>query len=583
MNTGKLNIHPGGIILRLFIIWIIAAFLIYPNLYMISGIFWKDGGFNTEIFRKFFSSPRAMKGIGNSFILALSMIVTVNIAGTLLVFFTEYLDIKGAKILKLGYMSTLVYSGIVLCTGYKYIYGSKGLITKLLLLVFPQMNPNWFTGYGAVIFIMTFACTSNHVIFLTNAIRGIDYQTIEAARNLGASPVKIFLEVVFPVLKPTLFAVTILTFLTGLSAMSAPLIVGGTEFQTINPLIISFAQSPYSRDLACLMALILGISTILFLVLLNRLEKKGHYISVSKVKSGLKKLKVANPALNIFFHAAAYLLFLIYVVPIVLVILYSFSNSTAILSGNLRLGDLTFANYRDLLVSAAAYRPLVISICYSLSAAVLAALLCVVVSRILHKNRDNFTPLLEYGMLVPWLLPSTMIAMGLMTAFDTPRLIMFNQVLLGTIYLLLIAYVISRLPFCLRMIKAAFFSVDQSLEEAAQSLGAGPLYTMLRVVLPIILPAVLSVIALSFNGGLAEYDMTAFLYHPLLRPLGPVIRSASDETASLNAQAMSFVYAVLLMAFSSVTLFLVYGKKPSLKRHKTTAHVPEKLLMPQTG
>ncbi|MDR1637892.1 MAG: iron ABC transporter permease [Treponema sp.] len=560
---------PAGIVMRIFLVWVIAAFLVYPNINMILGIFYKNGGFNADIFRKLFSSGRAMKAMRNSFVLALSMIVTVNITGTLLVFFTEYLEIRGAKILKLGYMSTLVYGGIILCTGYKYIYGARGIITKVLMTFSPGMNPAWFTGYGAVIFIMTFACTSNHIIFLTNAIRGIDYQTIEAARNLGASPLKIFLDVVFPVLKPTIFAVTILTFLTGLGAMSAPLIVGGTEFQTINPMIISFAQAPYSRDLASLMSVILGTATILFLVLLNRLEKKGNYISVSKVKSGLKKLKISNLPLNILMHLLAYFLFLIYVVPIVLVIIYSFSNSNAILSGNLNIKDLTIANYQNLLLSATAYRPLLISITYSISAAILAALLTVVVSRILHKSRDKLSPLLEYGMLIPWLLPNTMIAMGLMTAFDRPRLIMFNKVLIGTVYLLLIAYVIAKLPFCLRMIRASFFSVDKSLEEAAQSLGSGPLYAMIRVVLPIILPAVLSVIALSFNGGLAEYDMTAFLYHPLLRPLGPVIRSASDETASLNAQAMTFVYAVLLMIFSSITLYLVYGKKPAIKRHYT--------------
>ena len=40
-------------------------------------------------------------------------------------------------------------------------------------------------GSGAVLFTMTFACTSNHMLFLRNAIRGIDYNTVEAARNHG--------------------------------------------------------------------------------------------------------------------------------------------------------------------------------------------------------------------------------------------------------------------------------------------------------------------------------------------------------------------------------------------------------------
>jgi iron(III) transport system permease protein len=116
------------------------------------------------------------------------------------------------------------------------------------------------------------------------------------------------------------------------------------------------------------------------------------------------------------------------------------------------------------------------------------------------------------------------------------------------------------------MIRASFFSVDKSLEEAAQSLGAGPLYTMVRVILPIILPAVLSVIALNFNGSLSEYDMTVFLFHPLYEPLGPVIRSATMEEVNIEAPVMVFVYSVLLMVLSSITLYLVYGKKPSLRR-----------------
>lgn len=70
-------------------------------------------------------------------------------------------------------------------------------------------------------------------MFLTNAVRSVDYHTIEADKNMGASPLKVFFSVVFPTFKPTLFALTILTFLTGLSAVSAPLIVGGKIFKLL--------------------------------------------------------------------------------------------------------------------------------------------------------------------------------------------------------------------------------------------------------------------------------------------------------------------------------------------------------------
>jgi iron(III) transport system permease protein len=95
---------------------------------------------------------------------------------------------------------------------------------------------------------------------------------------------------------------------------------------------------------------------------------------------------------------------------------------------------------------------------------------------------------------------------------------------------------------------------------------------MIRVILPIIAPAVVSVTALNFNHGIAEYDMTAFLYHPLLRPLGPVIKAATNEDTSLNAMAMTFVYAVILMVFSSVVLYVVYGKKSLLKRDRNSRY-----------
>ncbi len=560
------HINPGGLLIRLVLIWFIFAFLVYPNASLLLSVFFKNGEFSTEVFTKLLNSPRAIRSLSNSFILAITLSITVNIVGTLLVLFTEYFDLKGAKILKAGYMTTLIYGGIVLATGYKFIYGNKGIITQALIRVFPSLDPYWFTGYFAVLFIMTFACTSNHIIFMTNAVRSIDYQVIEAARNLGASFTTIMLRIIVPLLKPTFFAITILTFLTGLSALSAPLIVGGVEFQTINPMIITFARSAYSREIAALLAIILGIATIILLTFMNKIEKGGTYISIAKTKSKMVKQKIDSLPANILAHLLAYALFMVYATPIILVVIYSFTNPVAIRSSTLSVDSFTVENYLTFLTQRNALRPYLVSLFYSFLAAFLVAVLTVVASRIIHRSRGKFSTMLEYTMLIPWLLPSSLIALGLMLTYDKPNLLVARQVLIGTPTILLLGYIIIKIPFSLRMIKAAFFGVENSLEEAAQSMGASAWYTFRRVVLPIIFPAVLSVIVLNANSLLSDYDLTVFLFHPLLQPLGIVIKAASDEMATINAQAMSFVYAVVLMVISAMTLYLTQGRGTDVTR-----------------
>lgn len=560
INKKKKKVNTLGLLVKLVLIWLIVAFVLYPNLNLLVSVFYKNGEFSTDAFRKIVSSERAIRSLKNSFVLAFSMLVTVNVVGILTVLFTEYWEIKGAKLLRLGYMSPLVYGGVVLVTGYKFIYGSNGILTNLLVKLFPSIPADWFNGYWAVIFIMTFACTSNHIIFLTNAIRGLDYHTIEAAKNMGASGGRIFFQVVFPTLKPTFFAISILTFLTGLSAMSAPLIVGGPDFQTINPMIITFAKTPHSRELGALLAVILGIATILMLTVLNKVEKGGNYISISKTKAKIQKQKINSPVFNILAHFLAYFMFLIYMVPVVIVILFSFTESLAIKTGKISLRTLTLDNYASLFTKNFAIRPYLISFAYSFGAALIVTVIAIVVSRVVHKSKNKLDSFFEYGMLIPWLLPGTLVALGLMVTYDLPRLIIGNRVLIGTTVLMLIAYIIVELPFSFRMIKASFFSIDENLEEAAKCMGASTLYTMVRVIIPVIMPVVLSVIVLNFNGKLADYDLSVFLYHPSYQPLGIVVKSASDETASTDAQAMVFVYSVILMVISSLALYFGQGE-----------------------
>ena len=544
-------------LIRIGLIWFLVTFIIYPNIDLVLSVFVKDGQFSLDAVNRVLKSPRAIQSIMNSFKLALSLIVTVNVVGLLCVLFTEYFDIKGAKILKLGYMTSLIYGGVVLATGYKFVYGPYGMITRILQNFLPNLDPNWFVGYGAVLFIMTFSGTANHTLFLTNTIRGVDYHTIEAARNMGAKPFTVFRKIVLPTLTPTLFALTIMIFLSGLSAVAAPMIVGGKQFQTINPMIITFAGMGNSRDLAALLAIVLGVATTILLSIMNKIEKGGNYISISKTKAPLKKQKITSKPWNIIAHIVAYALFVVFMLPLIFIVLYSFTDPVAIQTGNLSLANFTLENYHQFFTNSVAFSPFLVSFVYASLAAITATVLAVVFARVVRKHKARFDSLFEYGALLPWLLPNTLLAISLLFTFNQPQPLVFNFILVGTLVILLIGYIIVKIPFSYRMVRAILFSVDDEMEDAARSMGASPFYTMMKVIIPYILPVVLSVIALNF-------DLSVFLYHPLAQPLGITIRSAGDETATSNAQALVFVYTIVLMIISSAVLYFTQ------RRGKTT-------------
>ncbi len=552
-----------GILAAIFI-WFIMACMVLPILNLLKTVFFENGSLSLDAFNKLLKSPRAMKALKNSFILAPTLSLTVGFVGISLVLITEYFDIKGSKILRLGYLTTLIYGGVTLVSGYKFIYSNTGVLTNLIATIFPGMNRNWFTGYWAVLFVMTFSCTSNHMIFLRNAMRAVDFQTVEAARNMGASQWYILRRVVLPVLLPSLFAVTILTFITGLCAMSAPLLVGGKDFQTINPMIKQFADmtTTSAKSLSATLSLVLGLATMLLLAILTAIERRGHYMSVSKVKTKIIKQKINNPIVNVLVHIYAYVLFIIYVIPVVLIVLFSFSDSAHIQMRQLDFSTFSLQNYVQLLKQSTAYRPFVVSILYSALASIIVGALVIIACRYIQKRRSSASAtVLEYSLMLPWLLPSTMIALSLMLAFNQPRWYMFNQPLIATLQLLLIGYVIVKLPFTMRMTKAAFFGLDDALEDASRNLGANGLYTFRRVIFPVLLPTVLAIAALNFNGLLTDYDISAFLHHPANPTLGVKIKSLTEEMGnSSDGVALTFVYAVIMMIISAVVLSLVYGR-----------------------
>ena len=579
----------GGV----FFAYLFFGFMLLPCLNTLTSIFTvKNAAGETDPLAviRFFLAGSMSQYVWNSLKLALCLVITVNVVGISIVLLTEYFDIKGAKILRLGYMTTLIYSGVALVTGYMFLYASDGIITTQLKDAFPNINVNWFTGFNAVLFTMTFACTSNHALFLRNAIRGIDYNTVEAARNMGAKPFKVLWKVVFPTLLPTLFSLTVMTFITGLCAMSAPTLLG---YDSINPEIVrlagsSVADEAFPQARAALLSIILACFTILLLTVLSSYERKGHYLSVSKTKAKLQKQKITNPVANVLAHIYAYVLFIIYMTPVVMIVIFSFQTFSAVRMRKLDLSQWTLVNYfgkqdYSYLTSRGTYKiregsisgvfsneatlsGIQMSFVMSVIAAALACVIVVVACNYIFKHKKTGT-ILEYALLFPWLLPTILICYSYRTFFNSSDVwYVFGQNLYyadRVRILIVIAYTVVKLPFSLRMIKASFYAIDEELEDAARNLGSGPVRTFLKVKLPIILPSVLAVFALNFNALFTEYDMSATFASSYGTSYAMVIQAMCAEEGlygyNVNASGRRCASTVFIMLVSGVILYLVYG------------------------
>ncbi|MDY4611863.1 MAG: iron ABC transporter permease [Sphaerochaetaceae bacterium] len=552
MNKSRLLTRSSLSLLFLVIGWFIVAFILLPVVGVLREVFFAGGRFSFESFRKLFSSSRVVKSLTNTYLMTLCTIVTVNIVGIFQILVTEYFDVKGSKLLNIGFMTTLVYGGISLVSGYSFCYSPNGVITKLLASVIPGINMDWFKGFAGVLFVHSFSLTSSHLLFVKTAFKKVDYSTIEAAKSLGGSNLNAFVNVALPIVKPSLFTATILVALASMNSFAAPSMIGGKNFYMINSMIQNL-NSINRRDLAALLSLILAVTCIVLLTVFRSIEQKGSYISVSKVPTKLKKIKIKNPIVNIIIHALAYVIFLIYVMPIIMIFLFSFNNIANITQGELSF-RLTLENYARVFSRSVVIKPFINSMRLSIIAVGIQLMICVSSSLAIHKFKNKATTILEYALLIPWILPATLLIVGLISLYSLPSPLVFGQTLLGGFWLLPIAYAVGKIPSGMRLTRASLYQINHSQEEASRSLGASSFYTFRKILIPVITPTIISIGAISFNGLLSEYTISALLYNVNNVPLGIVLRTP-EMVPDPYAEASHLVFLVMLISISTITLF----------------------------
>jgi iron(III) transport system permease protein len=153
-------------------------------------------------------------------------------------------------------------------------------------------------------------------------------------------------------------------------------------------------------------------------------------------------------------------------------------------------------------------------------------------------------------MALPWAVPGTVLAIALATLFSVQQPAAGRFVLVGTIVILPLAYFVRNLPLTGRALLAGFRQIDPSLDEAAQSLGAGRARRLWRVTLPLLRPALAAGGALAFVTALGDFVASILLYTYETRPIAIEILS----NLRVSELGVAAAFGVVLMIVSGAAL-----------------------------
>lgn len=248
---------------------------------------------------------------------------------------------------------------------------------------------------------------------------------------------------------------------------------------------------------------------------------------------------------SLFFYSVIVLTILFILLPILVIVLYSFVGS---LSGDL-LGSFTTAYYRE--VFSSGMDPLVLSFQLAIATTVLDVLLGVPAAYTLDRYDFPFSDRLRDITILPMAIPGIVLGIAIVRTWGVPT---FGVDLSGTVYLLLIAHVIFTVPFMIQTTTAALQSIDyRALEETAQSLGANWPQRFLFVIVPNIYNGIVSGAILTFALSMGEFNITLFVYNPTDKTLPIEMFGGFTTSAVGQASALSVVFVAIIV----ISLWLI--------------------------
>ena len=517
--------------------------VVYPTVNVIAGSF--EAGLAD--WRAFASNPSDRDATWATLVVSVWSVVTAMLVGVPLAFALTRVEFPGRRLLSAVAVLPAALPPLVGVLAFLFLYGESGVLTRSVQRLFGMAEPPWtLTGLPAVIFVHAYTMYVYVYLFVAAGLERYDHALDEAAAGLGASRALVLRRVTLPMLTPALAGAALLVFMSALGSFSAPYVFGGGRRVLATQILASKLNG--AEGLAYVETTVLALAAVLALLLFRWLEGRRRYTGVGKGRAPRAAIRSAG------WRAAApvlaSLLVLVLVLPHLMVALVAFARDGA-WTTQILPPEYTLDNFRRLATQRELWRPITNSVAMAAVATAANLVVCFLAAYVIVLTKAPGRRLMQLLVVLPWAIPATAIALGLAATFDRNDPATGRVLLVGTFWILPLAYFVRNVPIVAGAVEASLRQMDASVEDAARGLGASWWLTIRRVVLPAARPGLIAGGMLAAVAAVGEFVASIVLSTHANRPISMEILSQLRDFAFGTAAAYSLLLILLVLAITA--------------------------------
>lgn len=550
LDRKKLMADPIMMTTIVLIVTFLTLFILYPLTILLVDSVYGENGFSLAAFSRILDMPNFRKAFWNTLKVGMLVGLISTAVGLLFAYVEVYVKLGRftSRLFKMVSTLPVVSPPFVLSLSMIMLFGKAGLITRFLLHIYD----NSVYGFWGIVVVQSLTFFPVCYMMLKGLLKNIDPSLEEAARDMGASRMKVFTSVTLPLMLPGLGNAFLVTFIESIADFANPMLIGGS-YDTLATTIYLQITGAYDKEGAAAMAVVLlSITLLMFIVQKYYLEAKTAATLTGKASRGRALIgdrSVTRP-LSILCGGVALFVMTMYVcIPI----------GALFPTWGYKFSPLTFKWFSQVFTKYKGLKAFTDSFVLSLIAAPITALLSMIISYLVVKRNFRGKGFIEAVSMLAMAVPGTVLGVGYIRGFSGGLFHTgFMQGIYGTGLILIIVFVVRSLPTGTRSGISALRQIDKSIEESAYDMGANSFKVFMTVTLPLIKDSFLSGLVTAFVRSITAISAIILLVTPQYLLITVQINEFAEKGAF--SIACAFATILIIITYGSVLLMELITK-----------------------